>query len=338
MIVVAVGRRLQRLRQPAVLPARRENATVQLTLFNFQSQFGTRWNLLFMDVLLITIPPLIMFIFFQRQIVSGMTAGRRQGRDCSQGRDPGCPWRPCEVSWRRMSSRRTRDPSGLTWTLRSHRMTRRAASSAYEIEALADDGSERRWTSGEVSRDEQVAVPAPDGMLAAAIQGRFESGSGRRAGGPLERRGPRRGWPLDAADWVGEAITLQEDPGAAIPSPSPLLRRSSTVDGAVRRARLYVTSYGLHRIALNGSRVTDDVLAPGWTPYGKRIVAETYDVTDLLGAGENVIGAALADGWYRGRLGWESETARNTYGSRLALLAQLELILEDGTSVDRRDR
>jgi raffinose/stachyose/melibiose transport system permease protein len=56
-----------------------ENTTVQLTLFNFQSQFNTRWNLLFADVLLITIPPLIMFIFFQRQIVSGMTAGAIKG-------------------------------------------------------------------------------------------------------------------------------------------------------------------------------------------------------------------------------------------------------------------
>lgn len=56
-----------------------ENATVQLTLFNFQSQFNTRWNLLFADVLLITIPPLIMFVFFQRQIVSGMTAGAVRG-------------------------------------------------------------------------------------------------------------------------------------------------------------------------------------------------------------------------------------------------------------------
>ncbi len=56
-----------------------ENATVQLTLFNYQSQFSTRWNLLFADVLLITIPPMIMFIFFQRQIVSGMTAGAIKG-------------------------------------------------------------------------------------------------------------------------------------------------------------------------------------------------------------------------------------------------------------------
>ncbi len=57
----------------------RDSTTVQLTLFNFQSQFNTRWNLLFTDVLLITIPPLVMFIFFQRQIVSGMTTGSVKG-------------------------------------------------------------------------------------------------------------------------------------------------------------------------------------------------------------------------------------------------------------------
>lgn len=56
-----------------------DNTTVQLTLFNFQSQFESQWNLLFMDVLLITIPPLIMFIFFNRKIVEGMTAGAVKG-------------------------------------------------------------------------------------------------------------------------------------------------------------------------------------------------------------------------------------------------------------------
>ena len=56
-----------------------ENATVQLTLFNFQSQFSTSWNLLFMNILLITIPPLVMFLFFNRQIVAGMSAGAVKG-------------------------------------------------------------------------------------------------------------------------------------------------------------------------------------------------------------------------------------------------------------------
>jgi raffinose/stachyose/melibiose transport system permease protein len=57
----------------------RGNETAQLTLFTFQSQFSTQWNLLFADVLLITIPPLIVFMFFQRQFASGLTAGSVRG-------------------------------------------------------------------------------------------------------------------------------------------------------------------------------------------------------------------------------------------------------------------
>jgi raffinose/stachyose/melibiose transport system permease protein len=57
----------------------KDNVTVQLTLYNFQSQFNTSYNLLFMNILLITIPPLIVFLFFNRQIVAGMTAGALKG-------------------------------------------------------------------------------------------------------------------------------------------------------------------------------------------------------------------------------------------------------------------
>jgi len=56
-----------------------KNVTLQLTLFNFQSQFNTSYNLLFMNILLITIPPLIVYIFFNRQIVAGLTAGAVKG-------------------------------------------------------------------------------------------------------------------------------------------------------------------------------------------------------------------------------------------------------------------
>lgn len=57
----------------------KENVTVQLTLFNFQSQFQSQYNLLFMNILLVTIPPLLVFIFFNRQIVAGMTSGAVKG-------------------------------------------------------------------------------------------------------------------------------------------------------------------------------------------------------------------------------------------------------------------
>src|SRR3989304_818297 len=56
-----------------------QNVTVQLTMYSFISQLSSQWNLLFANVVVITIPPLIMFMFFQRQIVSGMTAGAIKG-------------------------------------------------------------------------------------------------------------------------------------------------------------------------------------------------------------------------------------------------------------------
>jgi raffinose/stachyose/melibiose transport system permease protein len=56
-----------------------QNATVQLTLYNFSSQYSSQYNLMFMDILLITIPPLILYIFFNRQIVAGMTSGAVKG-------------------------------------------------------------------------------------------------------------------------------------------------------------------------------------------------------------------------------------------------------------------
>ena len=56
-----------------------KNATVQLTLFNFQSQYSSQYNLLFTDILLVTIPPLIMFMFFNKRIVAGLTAGAVKG-------------------------------------------------------------------------------------------------------------------------------------------------------------------------------------------------------------------------------------------------------------------
>ena len=66
------------MRQRTLFPGD-ANATVQLTLYNFRSQYGTDYNLLFMNILLITIPPLIAYMIFQRQIVAGMTSGAVKG-------------------------------------------------------------------------------------------------------------------------------------------------------------------------------------------------------------------------------------------------------------------
>ena len=137
---------------------------------------------------------------------------------------------------------------------------------------------------------------------------------------------------LRADDWVALAVTLPDDPGRDRQAPSPLLRREFDLPGIITRARLYVTSLGLHEVTLNGRPVTDSLLAPGWTPYHQRLTGEAYDVTESLSQGANVICATLGDGWYRGRLGWDPTNDRCTYGRDVALIAQLEVDLDDGTT------
>src|SRR5215212_7882950 len=138
---------------------------------------------------------------------------------------------------------------------------------------------------------------------------------------------------LEPADWSAAAVTLPDDPGAHRQAPSPLLRTTFDLPAAPVRARLHVTSLGDHEVRVNGRRVGDHLLDPGWTPYRSRLLVITHDVTDLLSDGANVLAGVLGDGWYRGRIGWDPEDDRGRYGRQLGLFAQLEVELADGRTV-----
>jgi alpha-L-rhamnosidase len=103
------------------------------------------------------------------------------------------------------------------------------------------------------------------------------------------------------------------------------------VPGDVVSARLYVSARGLFEVELNGQRVGEDHLTPGWTSYDNRLRYFTYDVTPELSPGANVLGIWLADGWYRGRLGYRGDF--DVYGKHIAVIAQLEIQLASGESI-----
>jgi alpha-L-rhamnosidase len=103
------------------------------------------------------------------------------------------------------------------------------------------------------------------------------------------------------------------------------------LDRPVRRARLYATARGVYELHLNGSRVGDDVLAPGWTDYDRRVQYQTYDATALRVEGLNAIGAVLGDGWYSGYFGFDPKHRGALYGPRPQLLTQLNVEYDDGS-------
>jgi len=198
---------------------------------------------------------------------------------------------------------------------------------AYEIEI---DGN----SAGRVESDRSVFAPWPGtplasrGRVVVRVRTWVTDGSESDWSEPLEIEAGL----LEAGEWVAEWISpVTRDP-LDVSSPAPFLRRSFQLACAVVvRARLYVTSAGIHHVHLNGVVIGDHLLAPGWSSYTHRLRYDTHDVTDLVRAGENVLGAIVADGWWRGHLGWDM--LRNRYGDRLGLLAQLEVDLADGTRV-----
>jgi alpha-L-rhamnosidase len=113
--------------------------------------------------------------------------------------------------------------------------------------------------------------------------------------------------------------------------PAPYFRRPFVVGVGLRSAILRVTALGLVETFVNGRRIGDDVLAPGWTSYDQRIAVSAYDVTDDLIVGENALGAVVAEGWAVGRIGFEHK--RHHYSDRPALYVELTLDYDDHVEV-----
>ncbi len=132
---------------------------------------------------------------------------------------------------------------------------------------------------------------------------------------------------LQQTGWKANWIELEGD--TLRYSPSPHFRKDFTVEKRIASARVYVTSHGFYELHINGSKVGDQLLTPGFTSYGKRLQYQVYDVTSMVINGKNTIGAILGDGWFRGTLGWGSNWA--IFGKKLGLLMQIKIRYTDGT-------
>ena len=220
----------------------------------------------------------------------------------------------------------------LSWTTSTDAAGWRQA--AYEVEVSIPGQGRAPWSSGRIESDESVLVAWP----AAPLGSRERRAVRVRVWG--DEGGDASAWSapvtvetglLDPADWSAHFVTPDGDDDTTAITPCPYLRREVELHEPPQRARLYVTALGVYEVEINGHRVGDHVLAPGWSSYAQRLRYETFDVTELLRPGRNAIGAVLGDGWYRGTLGWRGGR-RNIYGDHLAFLAQLEVVHADGTT------
>lgn len=144
-------------------------------------------------------------------------------------------------------------------------------------------------------------------------------------------------WSISAAftsalisndEWRAVFVSAETDADADN-SKGTYVRRDFRVKSEISRAVVYSTARGLYHMYINGLKVGHDEFSPGWTSYKKRLQYQAYDVTELLNLGENVIGAILGAGWYKGVIGFE--WYRNHYGRQTAFLCQLVIFYIDGT-------
>jgi alpha-L-rhamnosidase len=125
-----------------------------------------------------------------------------------------------------------------------------------------------------------------------------------------------------SAKWIGDRQPSIEKVAAT------MLRRDFKLAAKPQRAIVYASALGVYELHINGQRVGDQLLAPEFTDYHTRTQYQAYDVTSLLRAGTNAIGALLGDGWYAGGIGLAQallKKPRNIYGDHPRLIAQLEI-------------
>ena len=130
-------------------------------------------------------------------------------------------------------------------------------------------------------------------------------------------------------EWKADFISADSDNDQKN-SKGTLVRKSFPVEKEVKCAYVCATALGLYQLFINGKKVGKDELTPGFTSYHKHLVYQTYEVTDYLQNGENVIGAMIGAGWYKGKMGFLGRY--NNYGERSAFLGQLLITYTDGTS------
>lgn len=217
----------------------------------------------------------------------------------------------------------------ISWQLLSDR--RGTMQQAYRVLVARDEHfADIVWDSGIVESDRSVHVPYDGPPLSSRTRYFFKVKVWDTFGRESDWSEPAW-WEtalFDPREWRASWIT--PDARAIDPSTDAafLLRKRFEIRADIRYARIYATAAGAYELYLNGSRVSPDVLAPGWTCYPKRLQYQTYDVTALLRRGANAVGILLGDGWYRSGMGFENRNFR--YGDRRAALLQLHVTHSDG--------
>ncbi|MFC2145061.1 family 78 glycoside hydrolase catalytic domain [Actinomycetota bacterium] len=242
----------------------------------------------------------------------------------------------------------------LSWEINDIR--RGACQKAYQILVASSlktlsDGKGDLWDTGKVDSEEQVQIKYTGKTLNSRMECFWKVKIWDKDGNESDWSKPsfwtiglisKKDWK---AKWIGYDKEVGEPYDPTIPyyvadeymlgenklylPPPPYLRKEFQLPKEIKKATAYVSALGIYELRINGKKVDNDYFTPGWSDYTKRIYYQTYDITGMMHAGNNVVGAILADGWYAGYVGLKS---RHNWGDLPRLITQIEIEYMDGSN------
>ncbi|MEY3646654.1 MAG: hypothetical protein RL127_1362 [Bacteroidota bacterium] len=214
----------------------------------------------------------------------------------------------------------------FSWKLSSS--NRNVTQKSYSIHVLA--GRNTVWKSGKIDSDQSLFIPYAGSDLQSnqayqvAVQVWDNQGKASKVLWTEFKTSL-----LHTADWKAKWISsgIASD---TVDGRVPILAKSFFAKKEVKSARLFITARGLYEATINGKRVGDAFLSPGWTSYNKHLQFQVYDISAEVKKGLNQLDVLMGSGWFRTRIAWENN--KNFYGAQTALLSQLEITYADGST------
>ena len=197
---------------------------------------------------------------------------------------------------------------GFSWEIQD--LERGAIQSAYRIMVSStmdklDKGQGDLWDSGKVSSQQTIQVLYQGKALRSATRyyWKVQTWNGRGEASNFSKSTWFETGLFSPNDWQGHWISDNRKPPSNPEDfykkiPAPLFRKPFAVSKTIKKARLYVSGLGYYEAFINGQKVGDHRLDPGWTQYAKTVYYAAYDVTDQLQSGQNTLGIMLGNGWY----------------------------------------